>query len=479
MHSSSITKLGTGVPGLDELTYGGLPRSRPTLLIGRSGTCKTVLALQLACTVAKAETVQFVTLEERVSDLEQMGHDLGFDTPALVESKRLRLIEFLPPRERVIIAGEIDLEGLVNDLIHSTERAGATLLVVDSLTALFALYGLADAGRRALFTLASACASREITLIITAESLDDYEHTQGLAAEDYVCDLVLVLRNVVDGKRRRRSIEVQKYRRSPHLKGEYPLVLTSSGVVLFPLDTESGGGPHPQPGDPHQPSRFKSGISGLDEMTGGGWLRDSIALVRGPTGSGKTVLSGIYALTGALRKERVFYYGFEETREALLRNWKTLGIDMQPAIDSGHLKVTSRFPESASTEDMVVELRMVLDEYQPSLIVLDSISAIEHSTSPEMFRQFIVGVISALRHHGRSALLTQAVAPDLGTDIAAPYISTVCDAILVLGYRQRDAELERIIRVLKMRGSNHELGIRRMAIQAGGLVVDSPVDPSP
>jgi circadian clock protein KaiC len=237
------------------------------------------------------------------------------------------------------------------------------------------------------------------------------------------------------------------------------------GVIVFPLDARERH-------DFGDTARFSSGVKGLDEMNNGGWLRDSIVLVRGPSGSGKTTLAGMYARAGALRGERVVYCGFEETKQILLRNFRQIGMPMEEFEKSGHLRLTCRYPEATSPEDLLVDLRSGLDEYTPTLVVLDSISSIEHSTSVQGFRQFMVGLAALLREHGRSALLTQTIGTFNSEDTAAPYLSTIPDAILMMDYSLGSKELERTIRVLKMRGSSHVTARRRLTIEPGGLNVE-------
>jgi circadian clock protein KaiC len=224
--------------------------------------------------------------------------------------------------------------------------------------------------------------------------------------------------------------------------------------------------------------RFSSGVGGLDEMTRGGWLRNSIITVRGPTGSGKTMLAGLYARAGAARGERVVYYGFEEPRPILVRNFEVIGMPMTPLINSGNLRIICRYPESTSLEDLLVSLRIGLEEFSPALIVMDSISSIEHASSEKGFRQFIIGVASLLREHGRSALITQTVMPGESASHTAPYLSTVADAILSMDYSPLGYELDRTMRVVKMRGSDHDTHPYRLTIAAGGLNVEK-IQPTP
>jgi circadian clock protein KaiC len=173
-----------------------------------------------------------------------------------------------------------------------------------------------------------------------------------------------------------------------------------------------------------------------------------------------------------VRGERVVYYGFEEPRPILMRNFDVIGMPMAPLIDTGNLRVVCRYPESTSLEDLLVSLRTGLEEFSPSLIVLDSISSIEHSASGSGFRQFIVGVASLLREYGRSALITQTVTAADISDRAAPYLSTIADAILTMDYSLDGYELDRRLRVIKMRGSNHATHPYRLKIGSGGPIVE-------
>jgi circadian clock protein KaiC len=231
---------------------------------------------------------------------------------------------------------------------------------------------------------------------------------------------------------------------------------------MFPLDAVDR--PETEPIE-----RYSSGVAGLDEMTHGGFLRDSIMLVRGPTGSGKTMLAGVYARAGAVRGERVVYYGFEEPRPTLLRNFQQIGLEMGSLVAAGNLRLVCRYPEATSLEDLLVDLRLGLEEFQPSLVVMDSISSIEHSSSERGFRQFMIGVASILRGHGRSALLTQTVVAGTAAQHAAPYLSTIADAIVSLDYSATAYELNRTMRVVKMRGSAHETHPYQLGIGPGGI----------
>lgn len=464
---SALKKLPTGVPGLDILTHGGLPEGRSTLITGKSGTGKTVMGLQIASHLsANGTPTVLVAVEESPEDLQDSGDSLGLATSRSVRQGTLRFADLTPPMDgQVVISGEYDLSGLCHRVEALVEQTGARAVVLDSATALFSPRPAPDTLRSHFFQLVYALRRLGVTAVILAEAPADYGQLTTMGVEDYVCDLTIVLRNIVDGGRRRRSIEVNKYRRSAHYKGEYPCAITTKGLAVFPLDARE------MPVDETPVERYPSGVLGLDEMTRGGWLRNSIVIVRGPTGSGKTLLAGLYALAGGRRGERVVYYGFEETRRILLRNYREIGMAMEPVIDSGHVKVICRYPEATSLEDLLVDLRLGLEELKPSLVIIDSISSIEHASSEKGFRQFMIGVASMLREHGRSALITQTISTAEITEHSAPYLSTIADAIVTLDYSTEGFNLDRQMRVIKMRGSAHEQHPYRLEIEPGGLKV--------
>lgn len=465
---SAPVKLDTGVPGLDELLDGGVPTRRATLITGRSGSCKTVLALQIAAHCARSgRRTLFVTTEERPEDLRKSGDALGFQATELVAKQLLAITDLVHPFSGpLVVSGQFDVSGLVARLAHDITVHGAEVLILDSASALFSPVNARGELRGQFHQLVYGLLLRGVTLLVTAESRGDYDPEPWLGMENVLCDAVIVLRNVIDGKRRRRSVEVQKYRRSSHLQGEFPAALTKDGLRVFPLDAQD-----PTPTIPRGGERTASGVPGLDALAGGGFLRDSVVLLRGPTGSGKTLFAGSIAVAAALRGERVYYMGFEEMDGLLIRNLEAVGVPVQRALAGGRLRLSARYPEATSPEDVNIELRALLAEHDPSLVIIDSISAIEHVTSYESFRQFLVGVTSALRQRARSAWLTQAVVAGDDTDRRAPYLSTLADAIVELGYGFEEEEMTRSLRILKMRGSGHTLRAHDFRITSRGLDV--------
>ena len=463
---SALKKIDPGVPGLETLTLGGIPEGRSTLITGKSGTGKTVMGLQIASNLARqAIPTILVAVEEAPEDLQDSGDSLGLGTSRYVRQGLLHFADLTRPMDGpTLVSGDYDLLGLIHRVEALVKQTGARAVIIDSATALFNPRPPAEALRSHFFQLVYALRRLGQTAVILAEAPADYGQLTTMGVEDYVCDLTIILRNIVDGGRRRRSIEINKYRRSAHYKGEFPCTITTKGLAVFPLDAR-------EPHDADAVERYSSGVEGLDEMTRGGWLRNSIIIVRGPTGSGKTLLAGLYARAGAARGERVVYYGFEETRPILLRNYREIGMSMDALIESGNLKVLCRYPEATSLEDLLVDLRLGLEELKPSLVIIDSISSIEHASSEKGFRQFMIGVASILREHGRSALITQTVATSEMAEHTAPYLSTIADAILTLDYNTEGFDLDRQMRVIKMRGSDHEPHPYRLSMAPGGLTV--------
>jgi circadian clock protein KaiC len=471
---TEVVKVPTGIPGLDRITHGGLPKGRTTLITGKSGAAKSILALQLASSFARSglKTVIFA-IEEMPEDLISSGDTLGFGCSGLVERGTLRFADLTrSPDAATLVTGEYDVGGLVHRVQAAAKEFGAQALVLDSATALFSPKPPEEQLRSHFFQLVGAFRKHGLTAVVTAEAPDDYGPRTTLGVEDYVCDAVLVLRNHIDNERRRRTIEVHKYRRSAHQKGEYPCTITSKGLMIFPFGVQTLH-------ENLDTSRFSSGFAGLDSMMNGGWLRDSITMARGPAGSGKTTLAGMYARAGALRGERVAYYGFEETRPMLMRNFASVGLPMDELTKKGLILLECRYPESTSPEDLLVELRRSLEEFKPSLIVLDSISSVAHSTSARGFRQFMVGFSSMVREHSRSALLTQAINDVKEDERTAPFLSTIADGIITLDYQRHGKHLDRTISVTKMRGSAHSDDAFRLMILPGGLAIEELPEPSP
>lgn len=464
-------KIASGIPGLDRLTAGGIPEGRSTLISGRSGAGKSIMALQIATQLMRQGLpVIYITAEERPSDIAATGDALGFATSAALKAQGgLRMLDVRSPTPGPpVITGEYDMAGLIARLAGAVREHAARAVVLDSLTALLQPQPAEKILRAQCAYLIGALEGLDLTVVITAAAPADYSRPTLLGVEDYVCDLVLILRNVVEGKRRRRSVEVHKYRRSLHFKGEYPLSITNTGLAVFPTEAPARAEEDARTG----PLRFSSGFEGLDGLNGGGWLSQSIILVRGPSGSGRTIFAGMHARASALRGERVEYLGFEETPELLLRNLAEVGIELGAFEARGNLTLRCHPPDAMSMEDLLVELRQSCEVSRPSLLVLDGLECLEAATTPESFRVFVVGVKAIVRELRANAVLTYTPGGSASTSQAV--VESTADAIVELEHSVENGTARRRLRLLKMRGSLHAADAHLVEIVQGGFALVSP-----
>ena len=240
--TATIPKVATGVPGLDRISEGGLPEGRSVLVVGKAGTGKTILGLQSAATfVRQGLKTILLAVEESPEDLVVTGDALGFDLSGAIAAGTLRVSDATRPMDGpMVVSGEYDISGLVHRVEALVKATGARALVLDSATALFSPRPPQELLRNLFFQLVHAFRRLDLTAIILAEAASSEGSLTTLGVEDYVCDMVIVLRNVVDGERRRRTVEINKYRRSAHQKGEYPFTITAKGISIFPLDIKGG-----------------------------------------------------------------------------------------------------------------------------------------------------------------------------------------------------------------------------------------------
>ena len=467
----SLPRVETGIPGFDHVTAGGLTKGRATLVSGPAGAAKTTFAAQfLAEGVRRGEPAVFVTLEEPASDLRENLCTLGWDIPAWERDELWAFVDGSPAFvDDEAVAEAYSFDALLAQIGHAVDRTGAVRVAVDSLTAIRARYPDDSVVRQHLRRLAMNLRRMGLTVVFTAEvSLEGGQTPYEL--ETYVADNVVVLRNTLDSERRRRTVEVLKMRGAMHRKGEYPFsVLPGQGVVVIPLslaqlDAESSE------------RRVTSGNPGLDDLCGGGLFGDSIVLVSGPTGTGKTLLATEFLSGGAAAGERCVLFAFEESRAQLLRNARGWGRDFAEYERQGTLRIIASYPEVASLEDHLVVIRDVLEEFKPTRIAVDSLSALERGGSPKAFREFIIGLTAFLKAEQVTAVLTATTSHLLGgSSITEGHVSTLTDSIVLLRYVELRGEMRRAVTVLKMRGSAHDQLIREFRIDDRGMHVGDPL----
>jgi circadian clock protein KaiC len=484
---ASLAKVPTGIAGFDHVSMGGLPARRATVVAGQAGSAKTIFAAQfLAEGVRRGEPGVFVTLEEPAKDLRANLRTLGWDVESWEAAGDWRFVDASPlvtadgdePRARY------SLETLAAQIGHAVDATGAERVALDSLNGVLALDSDAAAARQHLRGLISALRGMGLTIVLTVETPGDPGGTLSrYGVEEFVADNVVLLRNVREGSFRRRTLEVLKMRGAMHQKGDVGFtVVPGQGLVVLPVTA-----PHAE--QDHETARVSTGNPGLDGLMHGGVLRASSTLLSGPTGTGKTLLSTQFAADGATRGERVLFMAYEETREQVHRNGASYGHDFQALEDQGLLHVVPLYPEVASLDDHLVEIRDLVTRLQPTRLVIDSLSALERLGSQASYREFVIGVTSFVRSVGLASLMT-ASSPHLvgGTSVTESHISGLIDAIVVLRHVETASSLRRGILVLKMRGSSHEHEIRELLIGphsmevgevfagVGGILTGQPLD---
>lgn len=468
--SSGVTKLSTGISGLDLVTEGGLPEGRATMVAGTAGSAKTVLACQfLAAGIACGQNGVFVTFEEAPAEMRENVLSLGWDIAQWEREGKWAFVDASPSPDESIVSGAYDFGALMARIEAAIRRVGAKRAALDSIGALFAQFSDDSVVRRELLRVAVALKALKVTSVITAERTDEYGPISRHGVEEFVADNVIVLRNTLEEEKRRRTIEILKFRGAEHQKGEYPFtVMPGAGIVIIPLSAI-------ELKQRSSDVRTTSGNVSLDTMCGGGFFRDSIILVTGATGCGKTLMTTEFIHGGASNGERCLLFAFEEGHDQLVRNATGWGIDYEDLEQRGLLRVVCNYPESAGLEDHLISMKRVMDEFKPSRVAVDSLSALERVSSLKGFREFVLGLTSFIKVNEIPGLFT-ATTPALigGTSITEAHISTITDSIILLRYVEMMGEMRRGLTVLKMRGSKHDKEIREFTIDGGGMHIGKP-----
>ncbi len=465
-------KVETGISGFDLIADGGLPRDGTTLVAGTSGSAKTVFAVQFLVEGIRKrdEPAVFVTFEEPPAAIRKNVQGFGWDLEAYERKGKWAFVDASPdPGEEALEVGEYDLGGLLARIEHAIQKVNARRLSMDALGAVFTQITDSTIVRRELFRIASALKDMGVTAVITAERTQEYGDIARFGVEEFVSDNVVILRNVLEEEKRRRTLEILKFRGTSHLKGEWPFtIIPNEGIVAIPLaaiklEQQSSY------------TRVPSGNAELDRMCGGGFFRDSIILVSGPTGTGKTLMVTEFVKGGASQGERCLLFAFEESREQLFRNAAGWGIDFEGLEKAGRLRLICRYPEVAGLEDHLLSMRETIETFKPNRVAVDSLSALERVSTVKSFREFVIALTSFIKQQEVAGLLTTTTASLMGgTSATEAHISTITDSIILLRYVEMFGEMRRGITVLKMRGSMHDKEIREYTIDGDGSHIGKP-----
>jgi circadian clock protein KaiC len=472
MTQTTLAKLPTGIPGFDLIAQGGLPLGRSTLVAGTAGSGKTVFAshfLAAGLRAAVPETGVFVTFEDAPDDIRRNMESFGWDISAWERAGQWRFVDAsVSPDDPTPTLGTYDFGALVARVEHAVRELGARRVSLDSLNALLVRFPEVELVRSELFRLVAGLKKLGATVLFTGERADDYGPATRSGIEEFVADNVVILRNALVNERRRRTVEILKFRGALHQRGEVPFTILDEGIVVIPLTAV----PLTQTSST---KRVTSGIPALDAMCGGGFFRDSIVLVSGATGTGKTLLVTQFLSGGAAAGERCLLFAFEESREQLFRNAHAWGMDYDALERGGKLRVVSAYPHALPLEDHFVQMRAAIEEFQPDRVAVDSLSALERMFASRSFREFVIGFTSFLKMRRTAGLFTS-TSPELlgGSTVTDQHISTLTDSIILLRYVEARGAMLRAIAVLKMRGSLHDRQIRRYEIDGRGMHIGEP-----
>lgn len=470
----SIPKLETGIPGFDIVTMGGLPQGRATVLAGQAGSAKTVFAGQfLAEGVRRGQPGVFVSLEEPASDLRANLQTLGHDIAVWEAAQDWRFVDASPLVQLGSASPAVEpyrLETLAAQISHAVDATGARRLVLDSLNAVLALHDDPVTARQLLRALISSMRALGLTIVLTVEtSHDPARALSSYGIEEFVADNVVLLHNIREGRVRRRTVEVLKMRGAMHHKGEASFtVLPGRGVVVLPTShrTRLMGA---------TVRRITSGNEGLDAMLHGGLQDASVALVAGPTGTGKTLLATEFLAGACEAGQRGLLLAYEESHDQVLRNAAGWGRDFAGYEERDVLRVSTLSPDAASLDDHLVEIQDVVARYGPTRVAVDSLSSLERLGTSESYREFATRLTSFLKHEQIATLITLASAglPSQAT-VSEAHITALADAIVLLRHVEVDSTMRRAVAVLKLRGSAHEDRIRSFTIGGCGMQVGEP-----
>lgn len=459
-----LPKAPTGIEGLDEITEGGFPRGRPTLVCGSAGCGKTLLGIEFLVRGIQefGEAGVLMTFEETAAELAANVISLGFDLGALQAEKKLRIDHVHIDRAALEETGDYDLEGLFIRLGYAIDAIGAKRVVLDTVEALFSGFTNEAVLRAEIRRLFRWLKDKGVTAVITAERGESTLTRQGL--EEYVSDCVILLDNRVIDQITTRRLRVVKYRGSTHGTNEYPYLITEDGFSVLPVTSLKLE---------HQVSDnvVSSGVPGLDAMfSRGGWYQGTSTLLTGTAGTAKTTLAAAFAVEACRRGERCLYFAFEESPAQLVRNMRTVGLDLAPHLASGLLRIEASRPTLNGLERHLVVVHKLIGQFQPQAVVIDPISNLISVGSASEVRSMLTRLIDYLKINGITALFTALISGRHGLlEMTEEGVSSLVDTWISVRDLEGIGERNRGLSILKSRGMAHSNQVREFVITDHGV----------
>ena len=460
----TLEKCPTGIRGFDELTGGGLPRGRPSLVCGGPGCGKTLFALEFLVrgAVEHGEPGVFVSFEERPEDLQRNVASLGFDLAALSAEKRLVVDHVRVEPSEIEETGDYDLEGLFIRLGYAIDSIGARRVVLDTVESLFSGLGNMTILRAEIRRLFNWLKDRGVTAIITGERGEGALTRQGL--EEYVSDCVILLDNRVAGEITTRRLRIVKYRGSTHEMNECPFLIEDAGFSIMPIT--SAGLNHTASYE-----RVTSGIERLDTMLGGeGYYRGSSILVSGGAGTGKSTIAAHFAGATCRRGERCLYFAFEESQSQILRNMRSVGLDLMPFVKRGLLQFHAARPTFYGLEMHLAVIHRLVLQFDPSVVIVDPMTNLmQVAASARETMTMLIRLIDFLKTRGTTAFFTSLTSAGSASETSDSGVSSLTDTWLLVRNIEAGGERNRALYVLKSRGMAHSNRVREFILTSDGV----------